>query len=688
MAKNKELEAVVNFVGNIDPSLSKAVEGAKKQLGGINLKAVAAGAAVGGIAIATGKAVGKAAGYLKDLGAEFDAAYDSIRVGTGATGEDLAALEDDFKAVYSSVPTTMEDASKAIADYNTRLGLTGDVLQGISGQAIQVADLLGEDLGGVIEGSSKAFQQWNIDADNMGAAMDYVFKVSQSTGTGFTDLMTTVQTFGPQLQEMGYSFEEATSLIGQLDKAGVNTNEVLAAMKKSVTTLAKKGISARDGIEQYFEAIKEAGDATEATAIASEIFGSKAGSSMATAIREGSLSVDELTASLQANGETIAGAATDTYDYAESLQLFKQKAQVALEPLGSTIFSALSDLMPVLGAALDKFIPIIEETTEAAMPFVEQFLQGGIELISQITPLLLDLASAIMPILMDLVSSLLPPLLQLAQAIIPPLIQIVQAILPPIASILTSILPLVVEIANIVLPVLVNVISSLLPVITPLLDLLLSILQNVVMPLLPPIMSLVEALLPGIVSLLDMITPILTPILSILGPIADVIGVIVGAISKVVGWISSGLGWLVKLFFGDSADTGKAQEIAGYATGGFTNGLSFAGEDPRYPTEAVISFNPAYRAQNIQYWTRAGEMLGVSTESSDNEILLGGSNTSVVYDLSGLSFSPQIKVEGNADTDTLMKKLKELEPEFVDFVLEALARREAGSYVTADSGLY
>ena len=146
MAKNKELEAVVSFVGNIDPSLSKAVEGAKKQLGGINLKAIAAGAAVGGIAVATGKAVAGAAGYLKDLGAEFDEAFDAIRVGTGATGDDLAALEDDFKAVYSSVPTTMEDASKAIADYNTRLGLTGDTLQGISGQAIQVADLLGEDV--------------------------------------------------------------------------------------------------------------------------------------------------------------------------------------------------------------------------------------------------------------------------------------------------------------------------------------------------------------------------------------------------------------------------------------------------------------------------------------------------------------------------------------------------------------
>ncbi len=39
----------------------------------------------------------------------------------------------------------MEDASTAIADYNTRLGLTGEDLQGISKQALQVADMLGID---------------------------------------------------------------------------------------------------------------------------------------------------------------------------------------------------------------------------------------------------------------------------------------------------------------------------------------------------------------------------------------------------------------------------------------------------------------------------------------------------------------------------------------------------------------
>ena len=81
-------------------------------------------------------------------------------------------------------------------------------------------------------------------------------------------------------------------------------------------------------------------------------------------------------------------------------------------------------------------------------------------------------------------------------------------------------------------------------------------------------------------------------------------------------------------------------------------------------------------------------MLGASTGESDYELLSGGGGTSVVYDLTGLSFSPKIEIRGGADEDELIRKLRELEPEFVDFVLEALNRREGGTYVTADSGLY
>lgn len=681
--KGKELQAVVNLAGSIDPSLGKAIEFAQKKISGLNVKALAVGAAVGGIAVATGKAVVEAGKYLKDLGSQFDEAADAIRIGTGATGDALDGLLDDFDEVYKSVPTTMEDASKAIADYNTRLGLTGPQLQEISKQALQVSDMLGDDLGGVIEESSQAFQQWNIDAENMGGAMDYIFKVSQSTGMGFTDLMSNMQKFGPQLQEMGYSFETASALMGQLDKAGVNVEEVLGAMKKSVGALAKEGISASDGLAMYYEQIKNAGTAAEAASIASEIFGTKAGSTMAAAIRDGTLAVGDLTESLLENGETIAGAAEDTYDFAERLQIMKQGLEVALKPMANTVFDGLNKFMPVLQKLMEQIVPVISDAVEAAAPFVEEFLMGAADALEDVLPLISQLAADLLPILTQLMSTLLPPLLSLVQTLLPPLMQIVGAILPPIASLLSTILPMITQIVSAVLPVLVQIISALLPVITPLLEVALQIVNDVIMPLLPPLMQIVQALLPPLVSLLNLVMPILSPLLALLQPIASVLGTIADVIAKIVSFGSGVISKIAGLFGGGGGGGG----VSGFATGGFTSGPSIAGEDPRYPTEAVISFNPTYRSENLEYWAKAGQMLGASNES-DYELLSGGSSTSVVYDLSGLSFSPQIKIEGDTDEDALIRKLRELEPEFIDFVLEALSRREGGAYVTADSRLY
>ena len=681
--KGKELQAVVNLAGSIDPSLGKAIESAQKKISGLNVKALAVGAAVGGIAVATGKAVVEAGKYLKDLGSQFDEAADAIRIGTGATGDALDGLLDDFDEVYKSVPTTMEDASKAIADYNTRLGLTGPQLQEISKQALQVSDMLGDDLGGVIEESSQAFQQWNIDADTMGGARDSIFKVSQSTGMGFTDLMSNMQKFGPQLQEMGYSFETASALMGQLDKAGVNTEEVLSAMKKSVGALAKEGISASDGLAMYYEQIKNAGTAAEAASIASEIFGTKAGSTMAAAIRDGTLAVGDLTESLLENGETIAGAAEDTYDFAERLQIMKQGLEVALKPMANTVFDGLNKFMPVLQKLMEQIVPVISDAVDAAAPFVEEFLMGAADALEDVLPLISQLAADLLPILTQLMSTLLPPLLSLVQTLLPPLMQIVGAILPPIASLLSTILPMITQIVSAVLPVLVQIISALLPVITPLLEVALQIVNDVIMPLLPPLMQIVQALLPPLVSLLNLVMPILSPLLALLQPIASVLGTIADVIAKIVSFGSGVISKIAGLFGGGGGGGG----VSGFATGGFTSGPSIAGEDPRYPTEAVISFNPAYRSENLEYWAKAGQMLGASNES-DYELLSGGSSTSVVYDLSGLSFSPQIKIEGDTDEDALIRKLRELEPEFIDFVLEALSRREGGAYVTADSRLY
>lgn len=700
MAQSKMLQAIVEIAGSISPTLGDSVKTATGALDKINLKAIAVAGALGGAAIATGKAVAKAGEYLYQLGEKFDSAEDAIRIGTGATGADLEALMDVAEEVYSSVPTTMDEAAQAISDYNTRLGVTGDTLGDLSKQALSVSSMLGEDLTTVIEESSKAIQNWNIDEAYMSEAMDYMFKVSQSTGVSFTTLSTEMQTYGAQLQEVGYSFRDASTLLGQVEKEGYDATTVVTALKTAAKQAANDGFaSINEGMETYISEIQNAKDDTEAYSLATKYFGSKAAATMTQAIKKGTLTIDSLTESLTESDESILGCAEDTYDFGEYVQMMKAKVEVALQPLAASIFSQISDMMPTLMDMLDQFIPIITNVVQQALPFVEQFLGGIADLLPQILPLIMSLAEALLPIFLELVENLLPPLLDLISQIIPPLIQILETVLPPIVDIITSILPIITEIASAVLPVLVDIIAAILPILEPLFDMLLDIFEYIIEPIMTPLLGLAETILPVIVDLLKLISPILEPICTILQPIAEIIGVIVDAISTVVGWISDGFGWLVDLIFGDDE---AVEEIATYAKGGFTSGPSIAGEEG---TEAVISFDPAYRQRNIRILEQAAIMLGMSgmSDNSNGESglgidnssytaaagqllsiedfslseMAGGGGVTYIYDFSGFTWSPTFGGEsGTEKTDDFMSRLQAHEAEFFEWLIAFAKARE------------
>lgn len=680
MAGGKTLEQVIAIAGKLEPSLQQSIGKADKLTSGMGSKlkktaAITAGAfaAVGTAAAAAAVAGGK---YLLDLGTKFDKSADTIRIGTGATGDALAALQADCDAVYKAIPGELEGASTAIADFNTRLGLTGEPLQKLSIQANQVCDMLGEDLPTVIESSSQAFQQWGLSEDEMSGKMDYLFKVSQSTGIGFNDLATKMQKYGAQLQELGFDFDHASALMGQLEKAGVNTDEVLGALKKSVTTMAQDGLSASEGIAKYTEEIKNAATAEEAATIAAEVFGSRAGSTLASAIRDGTLSVEDLTAELQANGETISGAAEDTYGFAERLEMFKHTAEVALKPLANTVFDSLNALMPIAAQAIEAFLPVIENVASSAAPVIEQIVSVVSQGLEQMTPMIVEFGAQVGPMLSELVSSLLPPLMDLIMQLLPIIMQIISAVLPVVTTLLSALMPIISSV--------VSVIGSLL---------------SALMPILDPLLQIVQMLLPPIAGLITGIMAVLQPVIGVIEGIAGAIGTLVGWISQVIdlaGQAASALGGI-----GDFIGGGIGG-LLGFATGGFTNGLAIAGEDPRYPTEAVISFNPAYRAQNLKYWRMAGAMLGAaggstvpvygyaaggftgevgtSLFSSDYGLSGGAVVDSTTYDLSGLTFSPQVNIRGNADAESVLSAVRELEPEFVDLILDAISKREEGAY--------
>lgn len=298
-------------------------------------------------------------GVLK-LGMDFDEAADKIRTGTGATGDALEDLKDDFKAVYSSVPTGMDDVSTAIADLNTRTGLAGKPLQELSSQMLNLSRITGEELTGVIATSSRLFGDWSVATEDNAGTMDYLFKVSQSTGVGFNDLNAKLVQFGAPLRQMGFDLETSAAMLGKFEKEGVNTELVLGGLRIALGKMAKAGITdTKAALEEVTRRIKDAGSTGEANAIALELFGARIGPDMAAAIREGRFELAELVTSLQSSSETINGAALETMDFTEQLVMMKNKAAVALEPLGSSLMQAINASMPAIEELVGKLIGLV-----------------------------------------------------------------------------------------------------------------------------------------------------------------------------------------------------------------------------------------------------------------------------------------------------------------------------------------
>lgn len=148
--------------------------------------------------------------------------------------------------------------------------------------------------------------------------------------------------------------------------------------------------------------------------------------------------------------------------------------------------------------------------------------------------------------------------------------------------------------------------------------------------------------------------------------------IINGAIDLINGLLT-GINWVTSLV-GVEISLIPRVELPRFAAGGFTEGVSIAGEAG---TEAIISFDPAYRSDNLSYWAKAGRMLGATPE----DYFIGEGNRSTSIDFGGITFAPNIVIRGNADKQSICEAIEEEYPEFIDMLEEYFLQRGAMAYV-------
>lgn len=307
-------------------------------------------AAIAGAAGAAGKA-------LFGIGEEFDEMTDSIIVGTGASGAALEDLQNAAKGMATTVPMGFAEAGNIVQDLNTRLGLTGDTLQKVGTQIAQVGDMTGEAFD--TEAFSGAMSAWGTAAEDMSGQLDTLFAVSQSTGIGMNRLTGIVESSAPTMQALGYSFEDTAAMAGLLDKAGLDASGTMSKMSKALTTMAKDGEDPAETLKRTTDEINtliEKGDEAGAIDMASKLFGTKGAAQFVAAVKSGTMNIDEFSKAM-GNSDGIIGETQErTMDFAERVEILKNQFKAFLEPVGSAVFTGLSDVMANITEAFGTFV--------------------------------------------------------------------------------------------------------------------------------------------------------------------------------------------------------------------------------------------------------------------------------------------------------------------------------------------
>ena len=229
-----------------------------------------------------------------DAAKELDEGYDTIIKKTGASGEELAGMQDVADELFGSMPADMADIGAAVGEVNTRFGLTGDELRDVSKNFLQFAKITDTDVNSAVGSTSKILKAYGGDIEDADKLLGYLAKQSQTTGIDTGTLMSSLEQNGAVLREMGFDVQESTALLASFEANGVDASAAMTGFKKAIANGAKEGKDANTVISEMVDSIQNASTDTEALAIATELFGTRGAVVMADGIRDGRINLNDL----------------------------------------------------------------------------------------------------------------------------------------------------------------------------------------------------------------------------------------------------------------------------------------------------------------------------------------------------------------------------------------------------------
>lgn len=300
-------------------------------------------------------------------------------------------------------------------------------------------------------------------------------------------------------------------------------------------------------------------------------------------------------------------------------------AKAAIQNVGNTIAQAFSP--EKLATVRSAITGMFGEGAGAAFDGVVQIVQSVVGVLGQLVTFSTTYVKPIITEIFSFVTqTVLPGIMQAFSTAAPYISQIVSGL----GSVILQVATMIAQAIQAALPVIMAVIQGVLAAFQVAVPVILSVVQSLVASF-QAIVTSIQGIFDGLIAF---VTGVFTgnwsqaweSIKQIFGnafnalvelakvPINAVIALINGAIDGINSLTGGGISipdWVPVA--GGQTFSLKLNKIPALAHGGFTQGVSIAGEAG---TEAVISFMPTVRSANINTWQQAGRMLGVNQQQA------------------------------------------------------------------------
>lgn len=726
MAKNKIMTTIVNMAGNVDPSVQKAFREVESRLEGMNGKAIAVGASVAaaGAGITVGAVhAGKA---LINMGDAYNSTMGDLQAKTGATAAEMEGLSDAVEGVYAdrNLGEDMIQVADAIAIARQQTGLMGQDLESITADAIMLQDTFDYDVNESVKAARALMQNFGIDGHT---AMNYIAESTQKGLDYSGELLDTISEYSVQFAKVGmdaddmfnimqtgadngaWKLDTLANAVKEFSVASIDgsetTKEAFEALgydaDEVMSIFAKGGEDANIAFNTILNDLISMDDEVARDAIGVSLFKTTWEDLGVEALA----SLTDVTDATYLAGDALGEINTVKYDtIGQAIQGVQRQLEVQLAPAGSAAAQRLAEMSPQITESLKTVSPYIEDL---AVKFSD-VLVDGIDLTiaaliwcSQNTDTLkaaavgLGIVFATFSAAKMITSihnavaafSLLRAahLKEKAETIYLQALYAKDAVVKGASTAAT--------VAQTAATGAWNVVAGIGTAVTSAFGAAMAFLTSPIGLVILAIGALI-----GIGVLLyknwDTVKMYAVQLGTFLSGVWNSISTAVGnfingikekflsGFSALVGIIKAPINGVISLINGAiNGINGISVDIPDWvpgfggkhfglmlptmpllAKGGFTNGASIAGEAG---TEAVISFDPSVRSQNLSYWAKAGQMLGALPEGV-SVLESGGDSNSV--SIGQIVFSPKIEITGNADKESIIAAIRAEYPEFIDLL--------------------